>query len=311
MSVTFTKLFASITESTVWCESDSTRLAWITMLAMADSRGRVWASVPGLANRARISVEAAREAITTFLSPDPDSRTPDNEGRRIEPIDGGWRLLNHGKYRAIRSSEERREYWREWKAAKRAGEREEQVNDSGDCPPDLSTMSTESAEVTPPAPAPVKSKAIGGHTASLERQPADNPPARALEPGTAACIAMRRLGVEGVNPHHPDLLALVAKGLTAEEAEATAAECIGKGKPRFAYVLAAIRGRREAAREAPEAVAPRVVRSPAGNSPEKPPEPAELAALRFKRDLHRLGRLSDEEMAEAQRDYDAAQRRQA
>jgi hypothetical protein len=49
MSVTFTKLFSSITESTVWDEPDRVRLVWITMLAMADKHGRVWASVPGLA----------------------------------------------------------------------------------------------------------------------------------------------------------------------------------------------------------------------------------------------------------------------
>lgn len=112
--MTFTKLFSSITESTVWCESAHTRLVWITMLAMADRRGRVWASVPGLANRARVPLEDAEKAIATFLAPDKHSRTPDHEGRRIEPIDGGWRLLNYAKYRAIRDDEDRLEYQREW-----------------------------------------------------------------------------------------------------------------------------------------------------------------------------------------------------
>lgn len=119
MSVTFTKLFASITESTVWCEPDTTRLCWITMLAMADARGRVWGSIPGLANRARVSVDAARTAINTFLSPDPDSRSSNNEGRRIEAIDGGWRLINHEKYRAIRDHETIKESKRTWAAKNR------------------------------------------------------------------------------------------------------------------------------------------------------------------------------------------------
>lgn len=43
-------------------------------------------------------------------------------GRRIAEIDGGWRLLNHAKYRHIRSSEERREYMREYMRKRRAGE---------------------------------------------------------------------------------------------------------------------------------------------------------------------------------------------
>ena len=119
MSMTFTKLFSSITESTVWCEPDRTRLVWITMLAMADRYGRVWGSIPGLANRARVPVEDARLAITTFLSPDPDSRSPEQEGRRITEIDGGWQLINHQKYRVLRDEEERRRQNREAKARQR------------------------------------------------------------------------------------------------------------------------------------------------------------------------------------------------
>lgn len=105
----FTKLYSGILESTLWCEPDRTRLVWICMLAMADQYGRVTGSVPGLANRARVPIEDARTAITSFLAPDPDSRTKDFEGRRIEEIDGGWRLLNHAKYRAIRADDDRRE----------------------------------------------------------------------------------------------------------------------------------------------------------------------------------------------------------
>lgn len=123
MSFTFTKLFSSITESTVWCEPDRTRLVWICMLAMADRHGRVMASIPGLANRSRVPVEDARLAIETFLSPDRDSRTPDNEGRRIEPIDGGWRLLNHEKYRSIRDEETIKESKRNYINNRRAKER--------------------------------------------------------------------------------------------------------------------------------------------------------------------------------------------
>jgi hypothetical protein len=114
MSLTFTKLFSSITESTVWCEPAHTRLVWITMLAMADRQGRVWASVPGLANRARVPIEDTEKALDTFLSPDKYSRTADHDGRRIEVIDGGWRLLNYAKYREVRDQEDRREYQRIW-----------------------------------------------------------------------------------------------------------------------------------------------------------------------------------------------------
>ena len=93
------------------------------MLAMADRKGRVWASIPGLANRARVSIKEAESAIKKFLSPDKYSRTKDFEGRRIEEIDGGWKLLNHEKYRAIRDEEIIKESKRNYINNRRAAER--------------------------------------------------------------------------------------------------------------------------------------------------------------------------------------------
>jgi hypothetical protein len=61
------------------------------------------------------------------MSPDPDSRTPEHEGRRIEVIDGGWRLLNHEKYRAIRDEESTLESKRRYINTRRAKEREEKA----------------------------------------------------------------------------------------------------------------------------------------------------------------------------------------
>ena len=110
MSVTFTKLFSSITESTVWCEPHATRIVWISMLAMADKHGRVWGSIPGLANRARVTLEECQDALECFLSPDRFSRTEEEEGRRIAKMDGGWRLINYDKYREVRDEEQRKEY---------------------------------------------------------------------------------------------------------------------------------------------------------------------------------------------------------
>ena len=105
----YTKLFNSIVTSTIWTEDDKTRIVWITMLALADQNGEVHASIPGLARLAGVSVESVNESIGKFLSPDEYSRTPDNEGRRIAPIDGGWELLNHAKYRKMASLADQKE----------------------------------------------------------------------------------------------------------------------------------------------------------------------------------------------------------
>ena len=98
----------------MWLEKAEVRLVWITMLAMADRQGRVFGSVPGLAHRARVEVDSCKEALARFMAPDEDSRTKEFDGRRIEEIDGGWRLLNHEKYRALKDEESIKESKRLW-----------------------------------------------------------------------------------------------------------------------------------------------------------------------------------------------------
>jgi hypothetical protein len=106
--VSFVKLHSSILDSSVWLEDDKTRLVWVTLLAMADRDGVVESSVPGLAHRAHVPRRACERALEIFMAPDPDSRTPDHDGRRIEKVPGGWRLLNYEPYREKGSAEESR-----------------------------------------------------------------------------------------------------------------------------------------------------------------------------------------------------------
>ena len=138
----YTKLFSSITDSTVWREPDRTRLVWITMLAMADADGYVAASVPGLADRARVPLEDCLKALEAFRAPDEWSRTKEYEGRRIMDVDGGWQLLNHGKYRAIQDAEHRREQARLGMQRLRA---ERKATEAGAAAPPPSPVKTVSA----------------------------------------------------------------------------------------------------------------------------------------------------------------------
>jgi hypothetical protein len=105
--------------STIWQEAKETKILWIAMLAMCERDGVVMASIPGLAKAAGITITECEAGLQCLLSPDPYSRTRDHEGRRIEPIDGGWRLLNHGKYKEQLSYEERKEYNRKKQAERR------------------------------------------------------------------------------------------------------------------------------------------------------------------------------------------------
>ena len=106
----YTKLFSSILTSTIWSESKDTRILWITMLAMADKYGRVEASIPGLAQLARLSIAEIESAIHVLENPDEYSRTTENQGRRIKSIEGGWLILNHDKYRNKLNADQIREY---------------------------------------------------------------------------------------------------------------------------------------------------------------------------------------------------------
>ena len=103
----YSKLFTKILDSSIWLESDSTRLVWITLLASMDEDGMCqFASGVNLARRAIVTAEQAAAALKVLESPDPHSSDRDNDGRRIERVPGGWIVLNASKYRAIVSRKE-------------------------------------------------------------------------------------------------------------------------------------------------------------------------------------------------------------
>lgn len=120
----YTKLFGSLIGSTIWREPDHVRIVWITMLAIKDRHHVVEASVPGLADFARVTLPKCEEALEVLKSPDKHSRTKEFDGRRIEEVPGGWRILNGEKYRAKMNADERREankiYQRRWREKNKA-----------------------------------------------------------------------------------------------------------------------------------------------------------------------------------------------
>jgi hypothetical protein len=176
MSIGYTKLFSSIVTSTIWVESDRTRIVWITMLAMADRNGEIQASIPGLARLAGVPIPDCEEALAKFIAPDPYSRTPDDEGRRIEKIEGGWALLNHAKYREMASRDDS-------KAANTERQRRhrEKEKRNATVTPRNATVTLSNVKVTHPlhiAEAEAEAEARNTHTAPVPvaaGEPADCP----------------------------------------------------------------------------------------------------------------------------------------
>lgn len=106
----YVKLFQSILDSSIWRRGSSdTRVVWITMMAMADRDGVVDNNVFGIADRAKVSEQACQHALDVFLAPDPQSRTEDQDGRKVEKVPGGYKLINYEYYRDLASLEQKRE----------------------------------------------------------------------------------------------------------------------------------------------------------------------------------------------------------
>lgn len=70
-----------------------------------------------ISGRTGIPLEIVEQGIAILEQPDPHSRTPDEEGRRIVRVDEhrpwGWVLVNHGKYKDLKDAGEVRAQVRE------------------------------------------------------------------------------------------------------------------------------------------------------------------------------------------------------
>ncbi len=110
----YSKLFSSLVHSSLWSQMDHVRLLFITLLALSDRDGIVYGSRSGLMRAAMIDLDAAEEhdPWRILMGPDDDSsdlmRNPENEGRRIEEIPGGFRIINYTYYRSLRDAEDRK-----------------------------------------------------------------------------------------------------------------------------------------------------------------------------------------------------------
>lgn len=120
---------------------------------------------------------------------------------------------------------------------------------------DVIPPGTEDGGTPSPVSAPLPS-APSAHSADDDAPPPSPGEVPALgapiSAGGAVCLAIRRAGVQDVNPSHPDLLRLIAAGATPQEFADVAEAAVRGKKARFAYVLATVEGRRrDAANAAP------------------------------------------------------------
>lgn len=98
----YTPVFDSVFTGTLCGKWPDTGI-WVCLLAMADKHGVIDKTPQYISAVVGIDVDELIACLARFMAPDPHSRSGDEEGRRLVPIDAerlwGWRIVNHEKYR--------------------------------------------------------------------------------------------------------------------------------------------------------------------------------------------------------------------
>lgn len=93
------------------------------LIVLSSADGVVDMTPEAISGRTTIPLKIIVKGLRFLEQPDPYTRTPGEDGRRIVKLDEhrpwGWRLVNHGKYTRLRNMEQKREADRERIAEKR------------------------------------------------------------------------------------------------------------------------------------------------------------------------------------------------
>lgn len=113
----YAKIFESIYDGTL-VEDWRALVTFEQMLILSDPDGILDVTAASISRRTGIPLKIIHAGIDVLEKPDPNSRTPDEDGKRIVRLDPhrswGWRIVNHKKYKGIRNAQDRREYMQEY-----------------------------------------------------------------------------------------------------------------------------------------------------------------------------------------------------
>ena len=161
--MTYAKIHDQILDSTL-AEDYQTRHLFMDLCVIANQHGIVDKTAAAIARRLNMPLDLVIEGIQKLSLPDPESRSPDEDGRRLVPVDPerswGWRVVNYPLYRDKMSDEERRIVQRDMKRQQRAKNRpivldspgqSWTVSDSPTMSPSQTQVQTQT-QVQPPTP---------------------------------------------------------------------------------------------------------------------------------------------------------------
>jgi hypothetical protein len=122
----FSKIFSTMWGGSLYGRFEASAV-FMVLLSLSNRDGIVDMTPEAIAGTTGWPLDFIKQGLSELASPDPRSRTPDEHGRRIVPLDEhrewGWRITNYQKYRDEMRSQERREYLREAKRRERASTR--------------------------------------------------------------------------------------------------------------------------------------------------------------------------------------------
>lgn len=106
MRHSYTPIFRDVLTSRVWALPDAQLRVWLWLQLQADPEGFVCADVTGVAVGTRVSGQDAREALDVLSLPDADADPSDvNQGRLLERVPRGWRIVGHEATRELAKRE--------------------------------------------------------------------------------------------------------------------------------------------------------------------------------------------------------------
>ena len=119
----FAKIFAQIFDSSISADY-MVRHIFMDLLVLADRDGVVDMTIDAISRRTNVPEEMVARAIAELCRPDIKSRSHEEEGCRLVPIDShrdwGWQIVNYEHYRNIKDEEARRTYFRDKKRQQRS-----------------------------------------------------------------------------------------------------------------------------------------------------------------------------------------------
>lgn len=145
------KIFDSMYEGTLYGHWQAI-VTLQQMLVLCNSDGVIDMTPQAISARTSIPLEIITKGIEVLAAPDPYSRTPGEDGKRILCLDEhrpwGWSIVNYRKYQQIRSRAEKLEIDRERIANKRKANNNNNVAKSSDSSPPVADVAPTTTTTT-------------------------------------------------------------------------------------------------------------------------------------------------------------------